>query len=399
MLFVCKSLFANARAMAAYENPLAPGMFMAGFECASHRRADGARLDLIAATKHDTHAFSDYRSARMHGLRGVRDGLRWHLIERAPGEYDWSSWLPMLDAARRAGVRVTWDLWHFGAPDFIDPFDTTFAWRFAAFARSAAEVHKAHEGRAPSWCPLNEMSFFAHAAGEAGFLPPGRNGEGDVLKRALAGAAVAGARALRAVDPHCRLLWAEPLIAIAPRSEDTDARSAARDATNARYEVWDMIAGRLAPELGGAPDLLDIVGCNFYPHNQWYDGEGPTIPMGHHAYYPLSSMLGEVHARYGRPLVVSETGAEGSGRAAWMHYVCQEVRDARAGGAPVGAICLYPATAYPGWDDSRHCDTGLFGEADAGGARAIDARVAAELHRQLGLFRCGDALPGRPNYP
>ena len=37
--------------------------FMAGFECSSHRRRDGVRLDLIRATGHDKHVLRDYRLA------------------------------------------------------------------------------------------------------------------------------------------------------------------------------------------------------------------------------------------------------------------------------------------------------------------------------------------------
>ena len=70
--------------------------FMAGFESSSHRRADGVRLDLIRATAHDLHAPQDYRLCKQLGFQTIRDGLRWHLIERAPGKYDWSSWLPAI---------------------------------------------------------------------------------------------------------------------------------------------------------------------------------------------------------------------------------------------------------------------------------------------------------------
>ena len=68
--------------------------FQAGFECASHRRRDGVRLDLLRATGHDRHLFQDYRQCKSLGFSTLRDGLRWHLIEKAPGKYDWSSWLP-----------------------------------------------------------------------------------------------------------------------------------------------------------------------------------------------------------------------------------------------------------------------------------------------------------------
>ena len=33
-------------------------------------------------------------------MRGARDGVRWHLVEAAPGRYDWSSVLPQMRAAR-----------------------------------------------------------------------------------------------------------------------------------------------------------------------------------------------------------------------------------------------------------------------------------------------------------
>ncbi|TIO39082.1 MAG: beta-glucosidase, partial [Mesorhizobium sp.] len=82
--------------------------FMGGFECSSHRRKDGVRLDLVRATGHDSHAERDYRGCANLGLRTVRDGLRWHLIEKAPGVYDWSSWAPMIEAANLAGVQVIW---------------------------------------------------------------------------------------------------------------------------------------------------------------------------------------------------------------------------------------------------------------------------------------------------
>jgi hypothetical protein len=84
--------------------PLFDSFFMAGFECATHRRRDGTRVDSVGAQQHDRFAAEDYRLSREMGLRTVRDGLRWHFIEVSPGIYDWSSWRPMLQAAREAGV-------------------------------------------------------------------------------------------------------------------------------------------------------------------------------------------------------------------------------------------------------------------------------------------------------
>ena len=40
--------------------------FMAGFECSTHRRRDGRRLDLIAGTRHDRWGANDYRAVAAH---------------------------------------------------------------------------------------------------------------------------------------------------------------------------------------------------------------------------------------------------------------------------------------------------------------------------------------------
>ena len=57
----------------------------AASRCSTHRRRDGRRLDLIAATGHDRAVVLDYRAMLEHGIRTVRDGVRWHLIETMPG--------------------------------------------------------------------------------------------------------------------------------------------------------------------------------------------------------------------------------------------------------------------------------------------------------------------------
>ena len=119
-----------------------------------------------------------------------------------------------------------------------------------------------------------------------------------------------------------------------------------------------MIPGRIAPELGGSEAHLDIVGVKYYPDNQLIRG-GTTLPMGHPLYRPFRSLLREVAARYDRPIVVTETGAESGNCAGWLGYVSCEVRAARRSGVPVEGLCLYPVMDYPGWNDERHRGCGL----------------------------------------
>jgi hypothetical protein len=359
--------------------------FLGGFECSSHRRQDGQRLDLLAATKHSRLVVEDYQALARHGISSVRDGLRWHLIETVPGQYDWSSLMPMLHAAQGCGTQVIWDLCHYGWPDDLDIWSAAFVDRFASFAAAAAAIIRRGTDGDTLYCPVNEMAFWAWAGGDVGQFNPGAHGRGPELNRQLVRAAIAATRAIRAVDPHVKFVCAEPLINVVPSSDDPDHVRAAEAKHVSQFESIDLLTGRLEPELGGSPDLLDFIGMNYYPANQWYLG-GSTIPLGHYAYRPLSEMLKEAQQRYGKPIFLAETGAEGSSRAAWLSYVCAEVREVMAQGVPFAGICLYPVVDYPGWEDERICPVGLLSTPDSHGTRMPYLPQAQELRRQRRIF-------------
>ena len=94
------------------DGPLFRSFFLGGFECSTHRLAGGRRLDMVAATAHDRFVAEDYARLGDHGIRAVREGVRWHLIEPTPGRFDFATVRPILRAARRSGVQVIWDLLH-----------------------------------------------------------------------------------------------------------------------------------------------------------------------------------------------------------------------------------------------------------------------------------------------
>jgi beta-glucosidase/6-phospho-beta-glucosidase/beta-galactosidase len=358
--------------------------FQAGFECSSHRRRDGVRLDLIRATGHDKHVLRDYRLCKDLGFGTIRDGLRWHLIEKSPGQYDWSSWLPALEAAESVGLEVIWDLFHYGSPDCIDQAAPDFPERFTHFAMAALEVQQSATGRSPLICPLNEINFLSWAVDD-GYFPRVGPEERGWFKRQLVRTAIIASRAVKQTWPHSTIVGAEPLIHIAPHDRRRKTVRAAEQNLRGMYEAYDWILGMAEPELGGDSSLVDVIGFNFYPHNQWYY-EGPTVPMGHHEYRPLADMLLEMNERYKKPMFLSETGAEGSAKPSWLHYVSNEVRDAMSRGADIRGICWYPITAYPGWDNSRHAETGLLSTIVADGSRHVDERLLEEFNVQRALL-------------
>ncbi len=362
--------------------------FLGGFECSTHKRADGIRLDLIALSGHDAHATADYRLLADHGLHAARDGLRWHLIERRRGVYDWSSLVPQLQAARAAGCQVIWDLFHYGWPNGADIWTTGFIDRFAGFARAAAEVIAGETDGDPWFCPVNEISFLSWAGGDMGGMNPFGRGRGGELKAQLVRMYLAAVDAVRDVVPGARFITAEPLINILPQSPLEHHQRASADYMEAQFEATDFLLGRKQPELGGHVDVVDVIGCNYYYNNQWID-HGRPVHLGEPIFKPLRELLGDVHARYAKPLLIAETGTEGVFRAPWLHYVSDEVAIAMSQGLPVEGICLYPVLSHRGWDDVRHCPNGLFAGFTPDADRAPYKPLADELARQQALFAAG----------
>lgn len=355
--------------------------FQGGFECSTHRRHDGRRLDLIAATGHDRHAHTDYAVLAAHGLRTVRDGARWHRIERVPGHYDWSSFLPMLQAARDNGIQPIWDICHYGWPDDLDIWQPAFVERFARFAGALAQLVRDEGINTPFYSPVNEISYWAWAGGDQAMFNPMTRGRAQELKHQLVRANIAAIEAVRAVEPRARFVQVDPVIQVLPLPGRPETGETAEAQRLAMFEAWDLLTGRAWPGLGGKPEYLDIVGINYYSDNQWFLG-GQTVRVGHPAYRPFQGILAEIYQRYRRPILIAETGAEGDERAPWLRYVAEETFAAMQRGVPVEGICLYPVQDYPGWTNERHCATGLIGVPDSNGRRKLHAPLQAELNAQ-----------------
>jgi hypothetical protein len=355
--------------------------WQAGFECSTHVLKTGKRLDLVASTGHDRYAVEDFGRLREVGILTAREGLRWHLIERQRGRYDFTSAQKLLEAAQPHGIQIIWDLLHFGWPTGLDIFTSRWVDSFGDFAFAFARTLGPELPDAPFITPVNEISFFAWAGGDTAYLNPFATGRGAELKRQLVRGAVRASEALRTELPGVRLVSPDPVIHIAGDPNDADDIHHAAEYRSAMFEGWDMLAGRVQPELGGREEYLDVIGVNYYDRNQWWNF-GPTIWRHDSAYRPFREILVEVYERYKRPLVISETGTEGDDRPEWLAYIAGEVRAAMHAGADLRGICLYPILNHPGWDDDRHCCNGLWDYAGPSGERERFEPLAKELARQ-----------------
>jgi len=330
--------------------------WMAGFECSTHRNSKRRRLDMTAALQHDRFCREDYRRIKDVGILTARDGLRWHLIDRG-GAYDWSSWIPMLNAARVEGIQVIWDLFHYGWPGDVDIFTPAFVDRFARFSGEAARIRREHTDAPAFWSPMNEMSFFAWGASRRLMFPYAYR-RGVEIKHQLVRGAIAAIDAIRTVDPKARFVSPEPLIHNVPPLDQPWNTGPALAQRNSQFEAWDMLAGIAAPELGGAGRYLDIVGVNFYAANEWEVPGGKKLHWDAGSddprWMPLSQLLAEVYARYRRPLFIAETSHYGIGRAPWLDEVAREARIAMDNGVPLEGACLYPILERFDWENRKH---------------------------------------------
>ncbi len=360
-------------------DPIFKSYLMGGFECSTHRNFKGKRIDVIAATRHDEFAENDYARMMRIGMRTARDGARWHLIEREPFRYDFSSALNQIRAARKTGIQIIWDLFHYGYPDDLDIFSPEFPVRLANFAEAFAKFLLTENGETPFFCPVNEISFFSWIAGDVGGFYPFERGRGDELKRQLVLSSILAIDKIRAICPGARFVQTDPAIRVTVSPKYPQAAEDAKNYHQSQFHALDMLIGKRAPELGGNEKYLDLIGLNYYFNNQWRHPTGRRIRRGNKQYQPFREILREWSKRYQRPILIAETGIEKDARAEWFKYISEESRAAQSNNVEIEGICLYPIVNHPGWDDNRHCHNGLWDYPDENGNREIYHPLAEEI--------------------
>jgi beta-glucosidase/6-phospho-beta-glucosidase/beta-galactosidase len=353
--------------------------FFAGFECATGYNARGEWIDQVAATYHDTHAEEDYKSLAEVGIFASREAVRWPLVDKGGGRYDFSSVRPFLEASQKHGVEVIWDLFHYGYPNDLDLFGEEFPKRFADYCYAAAKHVCRNSDGVCYFTPVNEPSFFAWAGGHVGRFAPHCIGKGVELKRALIRAAIHGIDAIRAAVPKARIVNVDPLChVVAPTPEEQ--KDADWFNEHAVLEAWDMLAGKKHPELGGSRAHLDIVGMNYYWTNQWVHGRDEE-PLGEDdpRRVSLRDLVKRVYARYGGDILITETAHVDDQRPRWMSHLADEVEALLEEGVPLKGVCLYPILGMPEWhDQGRWTQMGLWEvNCDGGGRTVCEAMLEA----------------------
>lgn len=324
--------------------------WIAGYEGADHVNASGEPVDPNGANRHREEARRDYEALEPFGIRTVRESVGWRLSADADG-FDFAHLRSRAEAAHALGLQICWTLCHYGAPAGLDPWAPHFPREFARFCDAVVRFLKPWQVGVPVYTPINEISFMTWACTQDSRV---MHAHADAtrgaaaLKRNLFAASLAGASAIRNVEPCARILLTDPLIRVVEPLGDAGSGADAARTHESQFESWDMHSG-------AAPGL-DLVGANYYHANQW---EYATLRalMWHlrdARRVPFADLLLELWQRYRRPVVISETSHVGEGRGAWIREIAEEVAAARERGADIRGICLYPILDRPDWENSRH---------------------------------------------
>lgn len=355
--------------------PRFKSFLQAGFECTAAMAEDKRRLNMLDQTRHDQLCADDYDMIKERGFYTVREGLSWSQIDTGDGVYEFDRFEKMMQIGAQKGVQQIWDLNHFDFPTRLDPLaeDPAKADEFVeAFARYAKEVIRVLRIHFPAEelyiVPLNEISFFAWIGADMGWWAPYKKGRenGGRFKQILVRAAIAAMDAIWEEDDNVRFIHVDPFmrrLAKQPMPSDTTPHSPPSKKVQehvkdfnevVRYEAWDMLCGRKHPELGGAPKYLDIIGMNYYVHNQEWVITGQNNTVLHQLMdwdspdrVSFAEMIAEVYERYQRPIFISETGSFGERRSSWWERTLAEIDTGLNSGLPIVGVCAYPVLDRP----------------------------------------------------
>ncbi len=321
--------------------------------------------DVAETTGHVARWREDLDLLRSCGVEELRYPIRWHRVEREPDRFDWRETDEMFDYMRDNGLRPIVDLVHHTSyPSWLGGFaDPAFAPAFLRYVRAFAERYPWVE----AYTLFNEPFTTFFLCGHEGVWEPhyrGLEGFLTVAKNVMP-ALTAASRLCRELLPDARHVYVE----VCEHHTASDPRGAtyAEYANDRRFLLTDLFLGAevdhrrpfVADVLaaGGEellqlePGQIDVLGLDYYAHNQWAwhaAGVGTTCPP---APLPLADVLAQYWDRYRLPCLLGETNIRGypSDRATWLKYTLEQCELARDGGVPIEGYCWFPFVDSCDW--------------------------------------------------
>jgi len=323
-------------------------------------------VDVLETTAHHLHWRTDLALLQTAGVSECRYPIRWHRIERDPGRFDWGRTDDVLGHLRDEGVTPIVDLVHHTSyPAWLEGFtDPRFGPALLRYVEAFAERYPWVE----AYTLFNEPFTTFLLCGLEGIWPPHLQGlEGFVaVARNVLPALTGASRRCRELLPDARHYYVE--VCEHATGESAAGLEYAAYANDRRFFVTDAFLGRELDRdrpfvadvvaAGGAellelePGHIDVLGVDYYAHNQWHwraPGDGTTASPDP---VPFAQVMREYWERYELRLIVGETNIRGacSDRATWLKYTLEQCERARAAGLPVEGYCWFPFIDSCDWD-------------------------------------------------
>ena len=347
--------------------PAATIEILGGFESTYLPRHD---VDVAETSGHVQRWREDLDLLAACGVRRLRYPVRWHRIEHRAGVFDWAATDEVLGNLHARGMRPIVDLLHHTSypkwlrRGFADRrFGDAYRRYVAAFARRYPWVEE--------YTLCNEPFTTLFLCGHEGIWPPHGRGVPGFVKLAanVLPAVAAASRDCRELLPEARHVYVD----VCERADaaSPSAQRVADLANDRRFFVLDLFLGKpLAADrpfvaqvqaaggkglLAMEPGHVDVVGLDYYAHNQWHylDATGRGVRPSPQP-VPLAELMAEYWERYRRPVVLGETNIRGfaSDRASWLKYTLEQCERAAAAGVPVGGHCWFPFVDSCDWDST-----------------------------------------------
>lgn len=348
--------------------------FIGAFESTYLPRHD---VDVLESTEHTRRWREDIDLMHETGVRTLRYPIRWHRVEQRRGKHDWSSVDPVLEHLQSRGIAVIADLLHHTSyplwleQGFLDPdFGAAYLRYVEEFARRYPEV----EGYQVFNEPFATLLLCAHE----GIWPPYHTGM-EAFTRALLNVLpplLEATRRCKELLPRSRHLYGD---SCEHHTASGEGHAFAEVANDRRFFLLDVLLGHdLDPArpfvrevvAAGGSDLLkldpghvDVLGLDYYAHNQWHFWHRTDGVIGAPDPVPLAIVVEQYWDRYGLPCVLGETNIRGyaSDRATWLKYTLEQCELARSRGVPLEGYCWFPFLDSCDWDSllyrsDRHID-------------------------------------------
>lgn len=331
-------------------------------EAIGHRKLDEYEL-----TQHYQRWSEDLELVKESGAEFLRWGIPWYLVEPRPGEFDWS-WIDQVAAKmQELGLRCVVDLMHYGTPLWLENsfLNAAYPERVASYARAVAERYKDVWS---DFTPLNEPLVNAEWCGQNGSWPPYLQGQDGFVKviMAIARGMVRTQQEISAVHPDAIFVHVdagflyEGETSPVPRAVLDERRFLSLDLISGRIDDSSPLRGWLGEHGVTNADLdwfrdnavtPDVLGVNYYPrfsNGRIEDGLFTPVPSGTAG---LRELVELYSARYGLPIVVTETSLVGTPeeKIEWLHDSAAELASLRDEGHHIAGYTWFPFFTLVDW--------------------------------------------------